>query len=55
MLLLLDWSVFNIHALSIICMLLHLASCLTHLAPDRLSLPAVFPYRETPDRPVAAG
>ena len=28
---------------------------LTHLAPDRPSPPALFPYRETPDRPVAAG
>ena len=28
---------------------------LTHLAPDRPSLPALFPYRETPDGPVAAG
>ena len=27
---------------------------LTHLAPDRPSSPALFPYRETPDRPVAA-
>ena len=27
---------------------------LTHLAPDRPSLPALFPYRETPDRLVAA-
>ena len=28
---------------------------LTHLAPDHRSLPTLFPYRETPDRPVAAG
>ena len=28
---------------------------LTHLALDRPSLPALFPYRETPDRPVVAG
>ena len=28
---------------------------LTHLAPDRPSPPALFPYRETSDRPVAAG
>ena len=28
---------------------------LTHLAPDRLSLPALLPYRATPDRPVATG
>ena len=28
---------------------------LTHLAPDCLSPPALFPYRETPDRLVAAG
>ena len=27
---------------------------LTHLAPDRPSPPALFPYRETPDHPVAA-
>ena len=27
---------------------------LTHLAPDRPSPPALLPYRETPDRPVAA-
>ena len=32
-------------------LLLHL----THLAPNRPSPPALFPYRETPDRPVAAG
>ena len=29
-------------------------SLLTHLAPDRPSPPALFPYRETPDCPVAA-
>ena len=29
--------------------------CLTHLAPDRRSPPALFPYHETPDCPVAAG
>ena len=28
---------------------------LTHLAPDRPSLPALLPYRETRDHPVAAG
>ena len=32
-----------------------LISVLTHLAPDHPSLPALFPYRETPDRLVAAG
>ena len=28
---------------------------LTRLAPDHPSPPALFPYRETPDHPVAAG
>ena len=33
----------------------HLDDSYSHLAPDRLSPPALLPYRATPDHPVAAG
>ena len=39
----------------IVCLWENVPLLLTHLAPDRSSPPALFPYCETPDRPVAAG